>query len=94
MTIDAAKPLFSSPVLRAVALVFNMESARVERLIQQLNPFAVQFLSLAEPSFVIYLKKTYPTVEVWQSIHLPQAGEAVDLENFQKTDSSVSHSGC
>jgi phosphoribosylanthranilate isomerase len=22
---------------------------------------------------------------VWQSIHLPQAGEAVDLENFQKT---------
>jgi phosphoribosylanthranilate isomerase len=22
---------------------------------------------------------------VWQSIHLPQAGETVDLENFQKT---------
>ena len=85
LTIDAAKPLFSMPVLPPVALVYNMASARVETLIQQLNPFAVQFLSLAEPSFVTYLKKTYPAVEVWQSIHLPQAGEAVDLENFNKT---------
>nr|WP_319490294.1 phosphoribosylanthranilate isomerase [uncultured Desulfobacter sp.] len=85
LTIDAAQPLFSTPVLPPVALVYNMASARVETLIQQLNPFAVQFLSLAPPSFVTYLKKTYPTVEVWQSIHLPQAGEAVDLENFQKT---------
>ena len=85
LTIDAAKPLFSTPVLPPVALVYNMASARVETLIQELNPFAVQFLSLAEPSFVTHLKKTYPTVEVWQSIHLPQAGEAVDLENFNKT---------
>lgn len=85
LTIDAAKPLFSLSSLPPVALVYNMESSRVETLIQQLNPFAVQFLSLAEPSFVTYLKKTYPAVEVWQSIHLPQAGEAVDLETFQKT---------
>lgn len=85
LTIEAAKPLFSSPVLSPVALVYNMASSRVETLIEQLNPFAVQFLSLTEPSFVTYLKKTYPKVEVWQSIHLPQAGETVDLENFQKT---------
>jgi phosphoribosylanthranilate isomerase len=85
LTIDAAKPLFSSSSLPSVALVYNMESSRVETLIQQLNPFAVQFLSLADPAFVTHLKNTYPTVEVWQSIHLPQAGETVDLENFQKT---------
>jgi len=85
LTIEAAKPLFSSPPIPPVALVYNMASTRVETLIQQLNPFAVQFLSLAEPSFVAYLKKTYPRVEVWQSVHLPQAGETVDVENFQKT---------
>src|SRR6056297_1272837 len=62
-----------------------MASMRVETLIQQLNPFAVQFLSLAEASFVTYLKNTYPKVEVWQSVHLPQAGETVDVENFQKS---------
>lgn len=85
LTIDAAKPLFSSPSLPSVALVYNMPAQRVETLIQQLNPFAVQFLSLAKPSFVTYLKATYPRVEVWQSVHLPQAGETVDVENFQKT---------
>lgn len=85
LTIEEARPLFSSPVLPPVALVYNMASARVETLIQQLNPFAVQFLSLAEPSFVTRLKKTYPKMEVWQSIHLPQAGETVDVENCQKT---------
>lgn len=85
LTIDAAKPLFSSPPLPPVALVYNMASTRVETLIQQLNPFAVQFLSLAEASFVTYLKNTYPKVEVWQSVHLPQAGERVDVENFQKS---------
>ena len=85
LTIEAAKPLFSSPPIPAVALVYNMASTRVESLIQQLNPFAVQFLSLAETSFVTYLKKTYPKVEIWQSLHLPQAGEAVDLKAFQKT---------
>ncbi|EIM62534.1 phosphoribosylanthranilate isomerase [Desulfobacter postgatei] len=85
LTIEAAKPLFSSPLIPAVALVYNMASTRVESLIQQLNPFAVQFLSLAETSFVTYLKKTYPKVEIWQSLHLPRAGEAVDLEDFQKT---------
>nr|WP_320190044.1 phosphoribosylanthranilate isomerase [uncultured Desulfobacter sp.] len=85
LTIETAKSLFSSPSLPPVALVYNMASTRVETLIQQLNPFAVQFLSLADPSFVTYLKKTYPEVEVWQSIHLPQAGEAVDVENFQQT---------
>lgn len=85
LTIEAAKPLFWSPLIPAVALVYNMASTRVESLIEQLNPFAVQFLSLAETSFVTYLKKTYPKVEIWQSLHLPQAGEAVDLKDFQKT---------
>lgn len=85
LTIEAAKPLFSSPPLPAVALVYNMPSDRVETLIQELNPFAVQFLSLAPTSFVTYLKQAYPEVEVWQSLHLPQAGETVDLEEFRKT---------
>ncbi|WP_321492173.1 phosphoribosylanthranilate isomerase [uncultured Desulfobacter sp.] len=84
LTIEAAKPLFSSPSIPPVALVFNMEPERIETLIQELSPFAVQFLSPAQVSFVTYLKKTYPGVEIWQSIHLPQAGETVDTENFKE----------
>ena len=84
LTIEEAAPLFLSPPLPAVALVYNMADSRVETLIQQLNPFAVQFLSLAKTSFVTYLKNLYSKMHVWQSIHLPQAGEAVDVENFQQ----------
>jgi phosphoribosylanthranilate isomerase len=85
LTIEEAMPLFTTPPLPPVALVFEMPPARVEALIQKLNPFAVQFLSLTETHFITHLKKAYPKVEIWQSVHLPHAGETVDVENFNHT---------
>lgn len=83
LLIEQAKDLFSSPPIPGVALVFEMEHDRVELMIQTLNPFAVQFLHQADPGFIIKLKKAYPNVELWQSIHLPQAGEDIDFSKFK-----------
>ena len=93
LTIEEAVPLFTDPPLPPVALVFRMPPSRVETLIQKLNPHAVQFLSLAETALVKRLKRTYPQVEVWQSVHLPRAGEAVDMQNFSSTVQACVASG-
>lgn len=85
LTVEAAVPLFTTPPLPPVALVYQMPSSKVETLIQKLRPFAVQFLSLADASFIRHLKETYSDVEIWQSIHLPKAGESVDIEEFKGT---------
>ena len=85
LTIEAAVDLFASPPIPGLALVFEMENARMAHLIRKLNPFGVQFLDPADLSFLKYLDKTYPDLELWQSIHLPPAGEAADFQSFQKT---------
>jgi len=84
LSLEKAKPLFTAPAIPGVALVFNMEEQRTERLIQELNPFAVQFLSEADTLFVRRLKKAFPSTELWQSVHLPEAGKAVDFAHFRK----------
>ena len=85
LTIEEARPLFADPPLPGVALVFNMEPDRVGRLVDTLRPHAVQFLNLEELSHIRKLKQEYPEMEVWQSIHLPEAGREVDLQRFQQT---------
>jgi phosphoribosylanthranilate isomerase len=57
----------------------------VGRLVDTLNPHAVQFLNLEDLSHIRKLKKEYPEMEIWQSIHLPEAGRNVDLDRFRKT---------
>lgn len=85
LTLDEAKPLFRNPEIPGVALVFNMEEKRISRLIQELCPFAVQFLSETDPGLMRRLKKAHPSAELWQSVHLPEAGKAVDAAHFRKT---------
>ncbi len=85
LTIEQAKPLFIDPPIDAVALVFKMKPERLHELIATLHPFAVQFLHLEEIGFIRQLKARYPAVQLWQSIHLPEAGKEVDFDNFQKT---------
>jgi phosphoribosylanthranilate isomerase len=84
-TIDDAGPLFTAPPIPGVALVFEMQEERIETMIQALNPFAVQFLSPADLSVLKRLKRAYPAVEMWQSVHLPQAGQEADVAQVKKT---------
>jgi phosphoribosylanthranilate isomerase len=85
LSIEQAVPLFTEPAIPAVALVFRMEPDRVRELIKTLQPHAVQFLNLVDLDFIRVLKEEFPAVELWQSVHLPEAGQAVDFEAFQQT---------
>ncbi len=84
LSLDEAKLLFTAPPIPGVALVFNMEEKRTEQLIRELNPFAVQFLGETDTSFISRLKKAFPFTELWQSVHLPEAGKDVDFTHFKK----------
>ncbi len=85
LSVDQARPLFASPPIPAVALAFRMPESRVETLIRELAPYAVQFLDPVEIEMMKRLKAAHPGVELWQSIHLPQAGEAPDIAPFRVT---------
>ena len=85
LTIEDSKPLFDKPPIDAVALVFNMEAERLQHLIQTLCPFAVQFLHLEKVSLIKELKVQYPKLQLWQSIHLPEAGKDVDFDAFKES---------
>jgi len=84
LTIDDAGPLFAAPPIPGVALVFKMKEERIETMIQALKPFAVQFLDPADISMLKRLKSAHPSVEIWQSIHLPQAGQEADIADVKK----------
>ncbi len=88
LTIDQARPIFTASPIRdtkGVALVFHMQPQRLQKLITMLDPHAVQFLNLADISQILKLKKQFPDLELWQSIHLPEAGKKVDFTSFQQT---------
>lgn len=85
LSLEEARPLFASPPLPAVALVFRMEPERVETLIRALHPFAVQFLHPEDPDRIAGLKRAHPSVEFWQSVHLPEAGAGADEKTFRET---------
>ncbi len=85
LTVEQAVPLFVDPPIDAVALVFEMTPERLHQLIAALHPFAVQFLHLEDISLIRELKKQYPAMQLWQSIHLPEAGKKVDCNLFQET---------
>lgn len=76
LTIDEAGPVFAGPPVPAVALVFEMKPERIEKLVLQLKPHAVQFLSPEGPELAARLKGLRQGLQVWQSLHLPAGGEA------------------
>lgn len=93
LTVEAAIPLFSAPPLPAVALVFKMPESRLSYMIGQLQPFAVQFLSQDDPELIRRLKQDFPALQLWQSIHLPAAGNEIDLESIKTRVESYIQAG-
>ncbi len=88
LTIDQAKPLFDeAPMGRTegVALVFHMKPQRLQHLITTLTPHAVQFLNLEDLAHIRELKQQFPKLQLWQSVHLPEAGGDVDFNSFRDT---------
>lgn len=92
-TLEEARELFVDPPIPAVALVFEMAEARLVELIRTLTPAAVQFLHPERPEVLRRLKAQFPQVELWQSIHLPPAGENVDLGPVQQSVASYLEAG-
>lgn len=85
LTVAEAVPLFAaSPIgtTKGVALVFHMKPERLQHLMAYLHPYAVQFLNLEDFSHIRELKQQFPDVQLWQSIHLPEAGKEVDFNVF------------
>ena len=93
LTIEQARALFRSPPLPMVALVFHMPEARLELLAEELTPFAVQFLSQEEPDLLRRFKARHPEIEVWQSIHLPAAGEQVEMNKARGAARAYTEAG-
>jgi len=97
LSIADAKVLFTQPPIPGVALVFRMDEKRVETLIRELHPFAIQFLDLADIPFLKYLDRTYPELELWQSVHLPPEGpgeeKEADFHRFRKTVADYTGAG-
>lgn len=79
LTIEKAADIFKNSPLPTVALVFQMKEDRIHYLIEKLNPYAIQFLSLEDYDTIRRLKSAYPNIYLWQSIHLPCAGNEYDL---------------
>ncbi len=85
LSLDDALPLFSDPPIPGVALVFRMKEERIETLVRELNPAALQFLGPADLALLKRLKRDHPSVQAWQSIHLPQAGRETDFDRLRET---------
>ncbi len=93
LTVEQALPLFVDAPVTGVALVYQMPLERLHQLITTLHPPVVQFLHLEELDVIGVLKKQYPDLELWQSIHLPEVGKEVDFAGFQATVQAYADAG-
>lgn len=84
LMVENAGELFQNPPIPAVALVFHMPEERLHYLVKKLNPYAVQFLNMESVELVRELKKAYPQLQLWQSIHLPSRGNPTDFDELKK----------
>lgn len=70
LSIEEAIPICRESTLSVVALFFNEEAARIRKIIETLNPHAIQLVGQESPSLIKELK-TVTTYQLWKSIHLP-----------------------
>jgi len=82
LTLDKARVVFDSPPIPGVVLLFNADIDRVRRVVDSLEPFAVQLLGNESPEFVARLKSEIDC-QIWKTLHLPAKGyREMDLESM------------
>lgn len=79
VTIEEAEEMFLHFLLPGVTLVYEMAFPRLRLLIDSVKPSAVQFLSPAG-EMITRCKELFPAVKLWQSLHLPPAGELISRD--------------
>lgn len=82
LTLDQAKPLFESPPIPGVVLLFDPSGSRVQAVVEQLDPFAVQLIGRETPESLASLK-TVLECQIWKSLHMPARGlGSIDVESM------------
>lgn len=77
LTVEAAAALLKHPPIPGVALVYNPDLSLLHRIVQECRPYAVQLLSAFPPAWPAALKKYYPEMCWWQSLHLPAVQDGI-----------------
>lgn len=70
-TLKEAKEIFASSLIPVVALVYKMSYTNIVELLKELRPYAIQFVAEGEDGTITMLKKEFPNLQIWQSLHLP-----------------------
>ncbi|MCL6628138.1 MAG: phosphoribosylanthranilate isomerase [Armatimonadetes bacterium] len=93
LTLDKAKPLFESPPIPGVVLLFNANLGRVQAVVDTLKPFAVQLLGHEPPELIASLKSSLDC-QVWKSLHVPPRGHGeIDVEEMKTLAEEYEDSG-
>ena len=72
-TLDSAINLLTDPPIPGIVLVYDPDWKDLNRLLQACRPYGIQFLSPAPQARLASLKKDFPELALWQSLHLPEA---------------------
>jgi len=93
LTLEQAEPLFESPPVPGVVLLLDPSESRVQAVVQDLNPFAVQLLGHEPPELVASLKSVLEC-QVWKSLQVPAKGRgSIDLEAMSTLAQEYEDSG-
>lgn len=80
LTMDQCRPLFDSSPIPGIISLYNPDAGKVRQIVEELSPFAVQFLGNESPEFLVLLKSTLGC-EIWKSLHVPARNYGtIDLE--------------
>ena len=93
VTLEQATPMFDSPPVPGVALLFNPSASRVWTVVQQLKPFAIQLLGHEMPDFIASLKSELDC-QIWKSLHIPARSHgSIDVEAMKTLAEEYEDSG-
>lgn len=93
LMLEQATPLFESPPIPGIALLFNPSASRVWTVVQQLKPFAIQLLGHEMPDFIASLKSELGC-QIWKSLHVPARNHgSIDIEAMKALAEEYEDSG-